>query len=429
MTTIDLPNLSRRHLPGPDDITRVELDNGIVVLSRANLSSPSVSIQGYLPVGSLFDPDEKLGLADYTAAALLRGAGGRSFQEIFDLLESAGANLGIGGGTHTVSFHGKALSEDLDLLLSLLSDALRQPAFPNEYIERLRAQLLAALAIRAEDTGEVAGLVFDEILYAGHPYRRPDDGYPETIQAIRRDDLIAFHQRHYGPHGMVIAVTGGIDPQLAVHRVQAALGDWQNPGQPPPPQLPPVHLLTGTIRRRTTLPGKFQADVLIGAVGPKRVSPDYHAAALGNSILGQFGMMGRIGDSVREKAGLAYYAGSSLGAGLGPGPWDVSAGVDPQNVDRAIDLVQQEIARFVSQPVAAEELADSQANFIGRLPLSLESNSGVAGALLNLERFQLGLDYYRRYPDLIRSVTVEQVLETARRYLDPGRLAISVAGP
>jgi zinc protease len=159
------------------------------------------------------------------------------------------------------------------------------------------------------------------------------------------------------------------------------------------------------------------------------MSPGFLAAALGNNILGQFGMMGRIGDSVREKAGLAYYASSSLSGGLGPGPWFVAAGVDPQNIDQTIDLISQEITRFISEPVSQEELSDSKSNFIGRLPLSLESNAGVASALTNLERFQLGLDYYRQYPDLVQAITAEDVLDIAQRYWHPERLGIAIAGP
>lgn len=153
------------------------------------------------------------------------------------------------------------------------------------------------------------------------------------------------------------------------------------------------------------------------------------AASIGNNILGQFGMMGRIGDVVREKAGLAYYAYSSLSAGLGPGSWEVSAGVNPQNVKKASELIQDELQRFVQEGVTAEELADTRANFIGRLPLSLESNGGVANALLNIERHQLGLDYYQRYKDLVSKVTAEDVLSAARKFIDPERLAIAVAGP
>lgn len=416
-------------LPGPDDITRAVLPNGIVILARANFNSPSVVVNGYLEVGSLFDAEDQLGLADFTAAALMRGTQQRVFQQIYDALESVGAGLGLGGGTHSTSFSGRALSEDLSLLLGLLAEVLRQPSFPPEQVERLRAQLLTGLAIRAQDTGEMAALTFDQIVYAGHPYSRPDEGYPETVQAIGRDDLVEFQHRYYGPCGMVLALVGGIDPARAVEVAAQALGDWQNSAQPALPPLPVWTPLTQAETRRVTIPGKSQADIILGTAGPPRSAPDFLAASLGNNILGQFGLMGRIGEVVREQAGLAYYAGSSLSGGLGPGPWSVSAGVDPAHIDQAVDLIRAEISRFVTEPVTAAELADSQANYVGRLPLSLESNAGVAAALINLERYALGLDYYRRYPELINAVTRQEVLEAARNYLHPDRLGIAVAGP
>lgn len=422
-------SLSPPSLPGPDDISRIQLPNGIVILTRPNFNSPSISVSGYLTVGGLSDPDGLLGLASYTSAALMRGTQVRSFQEIYDALESAGASLGFDGGTHTTGFGGRALAEDLTLLLDLLAEILRQPSFPVEHMERLKSQLLTGLAIRAQSTREMASLTFDQVVYAGHPYSRPEDGYIETIQGISRDDLVAFHSKNYGPRGMVLTVVGAVEPQRVVELVKEYLGDWENPAQPEPPGLPDVSSMKELVMRKASIAGKSQADIVLGAAGPSRRAPDYMPASLGNSILGQFGMMGRIGDVVRERAGLAYYASSSLGGGIGPGPWRVVAGVDPANVERAIELIRQEISRFVSQPVSAEELADSQANFIGRLPLSLESNAGVASALLNLERYELGLDYYLRYPDLVGAVTTEQVLEAAQHYLHPERLGVGIAGP
>jgi zinc protease len=416
-------------LPGPGNITRAQLSNGIVVLARSNFNSPSVVVSGYLKCGSLFDPLEKLGLADYTASALMHGTQTRSFQEIYEALESVGANLSIEGSTHSTGFGSKALAEDLKLLLQLLSEALRQPSFPEQQVERLRTQIMTRLAIRAQDTGEMAAQAFDSLAYADHPYRLPEEGYPETVQAITCQDMVEFHRRHFGPSGMVIVVVGGVDPQEAVNQVEEVFADWENPEQPAPIELPPITPVTQTATERVTIPGKSQVDIVMGAPGPSRFSSDFFAAILGNSVLGQFGMMGRIGDAVREKAGLAYYAYSSLAGGLGPGPWTMLAGVDPSKVEQTIQLVTQEVARFTREPVERNELSDSQANFIGRLPLSLESNGGVAGALLNLERYDLGMDYYLRYPDMVRSVTVEQVLETARTYLDPKRLAIGMAGP
>lgn len=416
-------------LPGPKNILRRELQNGIVVLCRANSNSGSVVISGSFPAGGLFDPDEKLGLADFTAAGLMRGTQQHSFMEIYETLESLGASLGFSAGTHLLSFSSKALVEDLDILLSLIAEALRTPIFPAEDIERLRAQLLTSLAIRAQDTGEMASMEFDKIVYRDHPYSRPEDGTPETIRSITPADLEAFHRTHYGPRGMLIAIVGGIDPERIVDKVRDAFEDWSNPLQPDPPALPPVQPLDRIISRHVQVPGKSQADLVIGAAGPIRSSPDYMAASLGNHVLGRFGMMGRLGEALREKAGLAYYVGSSLNSGLGPGPWDASAGVDPENIDRAVDLIIQEIRRFTSEPVSQEELADSQANYIGRLPISLESNAGIASSLLSLERYQLGLDYYLRFPDLVNAVTPQEVLTTAARYLDPDRLAVASAGP
>ncbi len=422
-------NNHQQSYPGPDDITQITFPNGIALLVRSNFNSPSVVIGGHLACGSLFDTDEKAGLADFTALGLMRGTESRTFQQIFDALESVGASLSFGAGVHNTGFSGRSLIEDLPLVLDLLEDILRHPVFPAEQIERMRAQILTSLAQRAQDTAEMASITFDQIVFKGHPYARPEDGWPETIQAIQREDLADFHRRCYGPHGMVIALVGAIEPKTAIEQVMAALGDWINVDQVNLPTLPTLRPLKKVITRRKKIPGKSQADLVIGASGPYRKDPEYIADALGNSALGQFGLGGRIGKVVREKSGLAYYASSSLNSGIGPGSWTVSAGVNPANVQKARDLICEEIRRFVEKGITSEELADSQSNFIGRLPLSLESNGGVASALLNIEQYDLGLDYYRRYPELVRAFSPEQVMTAVRKYLDPERLAIAIAGP
>lgn len=416
-------------LPGPDDIYREVLPNGITVLARSNFNSPSVVVTGFFEAGALFDPDEKLGLAEYTAASLLRGTMNRTFDEIYADLESVGASLGFNTGVHKSGFNGRSLVEDLPLLLELLAEALTTPTFPKAELEKLRAQLLTGLAIRAEDTADMASMVFDQILFKGHPYSRPEDGYPETIQNIKRSDLVKFHREHYGPRGMVIAIVGAVKSEEAARQVKRALGGWQIKNQKETPELPSLKSLKKAVSKHHRIAGKSQSDLVIGTNGPMRRDPEFMSALIGNNILGQFGMMGRIGDVVREKSGLAYYAYSSLNAGLGPGSWEVSAGVSPQNVKKASGLIVDELKRFVQEGVSADELADTKANFIGRLPISLESNGGVANALLNIERHNLGLDYYRRYAGLVNEVGAEDVLTTARKFIDPDKLAIAVAGP
>jgi zinc protease len=418
-----------KSLPGPEDITRVELPNGITILTRSNFDSPSVVVTGYLDAGTSLDPDDKLGLAHFTAAALMRGTEQRNFQQIFDELESVGASLGFGASVHNTGFGGRCLVEDLPLLFSLFSEALRSPAFPEDQVERLRDQIMASLAIRAQDTWDMASMVFDEVLFAGHPYARPDDGNPDTIQAITVDDLRCFQKRHFGPQGMVVVVVGGISASEAVDRVQQAVGDWENPQQMMAPPFPQLRKLDEPVRKHIALAGKSQTDLIMGSRAPKRRSPEYLAASVGNNIFGQFGMMGRIGEVVREQAGLAYHAGASLNAMVDAGSWEISAGVNPINLERAIDLIKKEVERFVTEPVTAGELQDTQDNYIGRLPLALESNGGVANSLLNLERFQLGLDYYRHLPHSIRSITASEVLEAARLHLRPETLVVVSSGP
>ncbi|MFZ5857834.1 MAG: M16 family metallopeptidase [Chloroflexota bacterium] len=416
-------------LPGADDIHREILPNGITVLSRPNFNSPSVVISGYFASGALFESDEKLGLADFACSALTRGTVKRDMQKIFDALESVGAGFGYDSGTYTSSFSGRSLAEDLPLLLDILSETIQFPAFPTAQVERLRAQLLTGLAIRAQDTADMSDLIFNEILFEGHPFARPEDGWPHTIQSITRKDLQEFHRRTFGPRGMVIAVVGAVEPKRAVDFVQRALGDWKNPAQVERGEIPDQKPPRKMKRRVHKIAGKAQSDLVIGTIGPRRRDSDFMAASLGNSILGQFGMMGRIGEVVREKAGLAYYASSSLSAGTGPGIWSVSAGVGPANVQKAADLIISELKRFVQKGVSRQELSDNQNQYVGRLPLTLESNGGVAGALLNIERNGLGLDYYRQYADKVRAVKRQEVQATAEKYIDPERLVIAVAGP
>lgn len=421
-------SINIQSLPGPHDIARKVIPNGITLLARSNFNSASVVLSGYLGAGSLYDPVDKLGLAHFTSLALMRGTQNRDFQTIFEELESAGASLGFGASVHNINLGGRCLADDLPLVTGILADCLMHPTFPEIYLERLRTQLLTSLSIRAQDTAEMASLKFDEILFPNHPYGMPEDGYPETIQLIQKLDLEEFHHTHIRPENMVVVIVGAIEPDRAFSLFETAFTHWLNPVAPQQKELLKVSPPQNTIRQHVTIPGKSQSDLVMGTLGPKRHAPDYLASSIGNNILGQFGMMGRIGDAVREKAGLAYYASTSVNAWIEAGSWEVSAGVNPENVNRAIDLIISELKKFCSEPVTRNELDDSKSNYIGRLPLSLESNSGVANSILNLERFNLGLDYLQRYPGLVNEVTPELILSAARRYIDPEKLIIVSAG-
>ncbi|HLY28811.1 MAG TPA: pitrilysin family protein, partial [Aggregatilineales bacterium] len=348
-------------IPGSNDIAREVLPNGLIVLARENFASPSVIINGLIQVGSIFETPDSAGLANIVASALMRGTKTRDFDTLHETLESLGASLGIGGGVHTTSFSGKALAEDLRTLLELLSDALRNAAFPADQVERLRGEIQTYLKIRSQDTRSVASDAFRTLAYPSiHPYSHNLYGEPETVARLSLSELIGFHEQNFGPRGMILVIVGAVKTADAINLVRAAFEDWQNPTQPIPPTLPPTPRLNEIRQQAIVVPGKTQSDIVLGWPGPARAELDFQAANLANNILGVFGMMGRLGKTVREDQGLAYYCGSRLTGGIGPGPWQVTAGVNPANVQVAIDSIVAEVNRIVDSPVSDEELADNK---------------------------------------------------------------------
>lgn len=428
--TTPLPKLDLHSLPGPDDVTRVRLPNGITILARENFNSPAVVVDGTLQAGSIYEGRDKAGLANLTASALMRGTARRTFDEIYEQIEPIGARLGFGGGTHTAGFDGKSLAEDLPALLELTADVLRNPTFPHDHVERLRGEILTGLAMRAHDTRAMASLTFYETLYGDdHPYGYDGSGYPDTVQRITRDDLVAFHNKHFGPQGMIVIIVGAVEAAQAVALVEKYFGDWENPDQPPPAPAPTAGRPMDTARREVPIAGKTQSDLVLGFLGPRRRDPEFQAARLANNILGVFGMMGRLGDNVRTKKGLAYYSYSSLEGRFGPGSWRLVAGVNPSNVERAAEAMLSEVRRMTSRKVTVAELSDNKTYILGRLPLQLETNEGVAGTLANIELHQLGLDYLQKLPAVIAAINREEILEAGRKHLDADRYVLAVAGP
>ena len=218
-----------------------------------------------------------------------------------------------------------------------------------------------------------------------------------------------------------VVVVGDVAAGTVYQTLEASLGQW-SPGHTPPDAALPAHKsLTEPVTHLHPMENKSQVDLVLGSVGPGRLADDFYGAYVGDTILGQLGLGGRIGLSVRDAAGMAYYARSSLQGGLGPGPWFVYAGVNPTAVDEAIDLIRAEIRRF--------RLADAKAYLTGVLPLQMETNEGVAATIMETHIYQLGDDFITRYPDIINAVTKEEVQSAAQKYLNDEVYALSIAGP
>ncbi|HEY8476756.1 MAG TPA: pitrilysin family protein, partial [Chloroflexota bacterium] len=361
---------------------------------------------------------------------LLRGTERRSAQALNETTDRVGAALTVDVGWHVVQVNGRCLQEDFDLLAELVADILQHPSFPSDELERVRGQVLTSLREEADSTRAQADRHFLEAAYPpGHPYRRRSSGTIPTVETIHRDDLVAYHRQHFRPDNLVVAVVGDVDFDRALDALARWTERWQPVGAAPSVEIPPAPPPNGLVRVRFPMEAKTQADLVVGRPALSRKDPDYYPLALANLVLGQLGLSGRLGERVRDELGLAYTVYSSLEASFGPGPWSVRAGVNPRDLDRAIEAIRGEIRRLLDQPITVEELQDAQSHLIGILHVALETSGGIAQRLLEIELFDLGLDYLERYPTLIRSVTREAALEASRRYLSADDVVVSTAGP
>jgi zinc protease len=267
------------------------------------------------------------------------------------------------------------------------------------------------------------------LLYSdGHPYGRPTKGTVAILEGLARGDLVRQHATWFGPTALVGVIVGDVDPRQAEHAAGNVFGRWLHVA-PSDLVLPPVPRFTE--RRRLVIPmmNKSQADIAYGFTTIARRDPDYYACWLMNVAFGQYSIGGRLGDSIRERQGMAYYVSSSLDANVVEGPLVIRAGVSGENVERAIASIDDEIDRLISDGLTARELDESRRYLIGAMPRALETNAAIANFLQNEEFFALGADYDVRLPDRLNAVTLDDVNAAARRILDPRRATVVIAGP
>ncbi len=408
---------------------RTRLSNGLVVLLRENHANPTVAIQGLVRAGGIFDPPGRSGLASFVAAVLDRGTRRRTALEQASAIEDAGAHLSFEGGSETVSVSGTALIEDLALVLDVIADALRHPAFSPDQIEKARDELLIELRMADDNTASVAARAANRCLYPeNHPYHESSMGTDPSLRAVTRDDLAAFHARHYGPQTTTLVLVGDVSPERIIPLVEQEFGGWAPLAAPPAFAVPDAPAPARPERVGVAMPGRSQTDVAWAMPGFPRTAPDYHAAMIMNYVFGGGSLSSRLMDHLRDQQGLVYGVYSVLHAGIGAGPIQVRAGTNPANVGRAIAAIGEQVRLMHDEGPTAEELEEAKGYLTGVFPVRLESNAGVAGQLLAAELYGLGLDYLERYTDLIRTVTLADVRAAGRRYLNPDVYALAIAG-
>ena len=426
---------------------RVVLDNGLAVIVRPNPATRSIAVHLVLPAGSGFDPPERAGTAAIVSRLLDRGADGLPANRIAGDFENLGvawlARARLDGLDVTL----RLLSRHLPFALERLRAIVSAPEFPAAEVEAERARVLTDLAERDQDTTARADDLLAENLFpAGHPYHAPILGTRDSVQALGRDDLVRFHAGRCVPRGAVLVIAGEVTAAAWLDLAARHFASWASPagaravagrdaGSPGAasggalasfPDAPPPAGARVVIH---PIAGKTQADIALGFVpAVRRRGPDLQAALVMNSVLGEFGIGGRLGLEVRENAGLAYYAHSYVWAGLGAGPVVVRAGVAQENVARAVRLIRTTIARFLKGGIKPKELADSRQAMRSVLPRRFETNAGAAGLLADSEYQGLGFEFPDRVGALIGAVDRRAAEDAARRYVTPDRHVLVVAG-
>jgi zinc protease len=402
--------------------------NGVVLLAKENRTTPAVTMLLGVRAGTYYDPMGREGTAALVARVLDRGTARLSPEAMADELDGRGASLSVMAGRHQAIVSATCLAEDFDAIFALMADVALRPRFDPDQIDTRRAELLTAILQDEDDPAAVAVDVLMGRLYRGHPYGRRARGTTSTVPSLTREDVISYHRTWFTPEGTTVVVVGDVEPAAVTRATEKAYAAWSAPRSP---EAGPPRVDLPTTRDLAVVPmmTKAQADVAYATVGLRRADPGYYPAWVMNNALGQYALGGRLGDSIRERQGMAYYVSSSLDSSLAEGPLMIRAGVAGPNVERTLASIDRELTLVRDEGLTPKELRESKQYLIGSIPRQLETNSGIAGFLINSELFGLGVDHDEQLPGLIEAVTLNDANQMARRLLDPSRAAVVVAGP
>lgn len=401
------------------------LSNGLRVVAVTHHEQPAVSLRLIIGAGGAHDPAYKPGLANLVALLLDQGTKTRSARQIARAIDDIGGAMGVGAGTDLTFINAVVMKDSFDLVLDLVSDVARNPAFAAEEIERQRQQVVSSLQVSYEDPDYVAGVVFDRLVYGFHPYGRPSAGTPDSIARLSRDDLIAFHGRFFAPNNAILAVVGDVTPAEAFAGVERAFGAWPRRDlelpvfeEPPPPTRRVV-----VIDR----PGAVQTEIRVGHIGVARKHPDYMALNMAMKILGGEGA-NRLQRVLRSERGLTYGASADLETLKQGGDFMAETDTRSETTGESLRVVVDQYWRLRRERVNRAELEGAQNYLAGSFPLTIETPSAIALQVLNALFYGLDLQELQTFPERVRAVTPGDIQRVAEEYLKPDRFAIVLVG-
>jgi zinc protease len=406
-------------------IRKTVLDNRLTVLHSEDHSLPFVTVQLLIKGGSRRDPAGKEGLANLTAESLLLGTAHHSASEINEEMDFMGAYLSSSSGRDYSTLGLRALKKDLDKALGIFMEVLTQPAFPDEEITREKEKTIAAIQAEEDEPGEVAEKAFQKALFVSGPYGHPAIGTKESVQKITGKDIEGFYKTLYHPNNFVLAVAGDLSQDELRKKLYPLLEKMPVVEISPSPFQSDFAKGPETIKINRDI---AQANIILGNAGISRDNPDFYAVYVMNYILGGGGFASRLLEEIRNKARLAYSVESFFDTGKHPGSFQVVLQTKNSSAREAISLALRQMELITKKPVSDKELEGAKKYFIGSFPLRIDTQSKIANFLVQIEYYGLGIDYPEIYASLIQSVTKEDVLRVAKKYLHPeNRVLVIVA--
>ncbi len=401
------------------------LANGLQLVVVRQSEQPVVNVRMLIRAGSAQDPTDKPGVAEMVATLLDQGTTSRSAAEIADTIDFMGGGLGIGAGTDLSYANTILLQSKLDEGLALLADVIRRPAFAAEELERQREQVLSALKVSYQDPDYVAGAVVERLIFGFHPYGKPGNGTPESVAALTRDDLVAFHTQWYHPNNTLIAIVGDVGVDAATAAVEKAFGDWPRGTAPAITSTEPPD----PTRRIVVVdrPGAVQTEIRVGQLAIRRDHTDYMPLNMAVKILGGEGG-NRLQGVLRSDRGLTYGASADMDAFQRSGAIVADTDTRTETTVEALRLTVDEFIRLQQEAVNERELDSAQAFLAGNFALTIETPDAIALKVLNAIFYGLDLKDLPDYPQQVYRVTTDDIQRVSRAYLRPSRLAIVLVG-
>lgn len=386
---------------------------------------PMLDVSLGFDAGGRFDPPARTGLASLTNAMLARGAGGLDELAISEGFARIGAQRGGGTSDDRASVTVRSLTSEPELgeALALLARVVSQPVFPAEVLAREKERVIQSLRESETKPESIAQRTFDALMYGDHPYGV--HATPESVAAIGRDDLVAFHRGHYGARSAVVALIGAISRERAQAIAEQLTRDLP-PGDAQR-RIVPVEPLRQAIERRIEHPAS-QSHILVGQPAIARGDPDFFALLVGNYVLGGGGFVSRLHDEVREKRGLAYSVYSYFSPQLQPGPFTIGLQTRKEQTALALELVRETLARFLRDGPTEAELKAAKSNLVGGFALRIDSNRKILDNLAMIGFYRLPLDYLERWSARVEAVTLEQVRAAFARHVRPEAMVTVVVG-